>query len=52
MCCCVVTVLPPHMRCEAPQSAPLHANAAKLEAYPKDERAGANPTAQEDFFDG
>jgi hypothetical protein len=44
-------VLPPHMRCEAPQSAPLHATAAKLEAYPKDERAGANPTAQEDFFD-
>jgi hypothetical protein len=40
------------MRCEAPQSALLHANAVKLKAYPKDERAGANPTAQEDFFDG
>jgi hypothetical protein len=40
------------MRCEAPQSAPLHANAAKLEAYTKDGRAGAIPTAQEDFVDG
>jgi hypothetical protein len=30
----------------------LHANAVKLEAYPKDDQAGAIPTAQEDFFDG
>jgi hypothetical protein len=30
----------------------LHANAVKLEAYPKDERAGRIPTVRKDFFDG
>jgi hypothetical protein len=43
--------LPPQMRCGRYRPS-LHANAGKLEAYPKDERAGAIPTAQEDFFDG
>jgi hypothetical protein len=40
------------MRCERRYQPSLHANAVKLEAYPKDERAGAIPTAQEDFVDG
>jgi hypothetical protein len=40
------------MRSECLYQPSLHANAVKLEAYPKDERAGAIPTAQEDFFDG
>jgi hypothetical protein len=39
-----------HMRCEAPHQPALHANAVKLEAYPKDERTGVIPTAREDSF--
>jgi hypothetical protein len=40
------------MRSECLYQPSLHANAVKPEAYPKDERPGAIPTAQEDFFDG